>query len=492
MLSRATLLTGFLAVFSPALLLSTSINAQTMDVPQDSRVFPLGDSGEFEAVPGLTETLVEDVDSEGAIYRYEVPVNWNGDLVMYAHGFRGCEIDPTSGALVPLTVDSPPLRSYFLQQGYAWAASSYAKNCYDVRDGVESTNRLARIFADEVGAPERTLITGFSMGGHVTGAAIELFPNYRCPEGDLGNLCRRFVDVLAELSGGIKYDGAAPMCGVMGDDALFDYFADYQFGAEALAAEVNPMVVSQFPAPDDYATTTQPLTVQALFAEEGAGYPAVLSAQGESLKDLLRVISGGDRPVFEEAFPAFQDLLLSFWGADGTVDGIVSGNIYDNRMRSFQLDGDPEMSSAEIVLNENVLRVQRDPGVNRRGRAPLARIPEITGRLSIPVISVHTLGDLFVPFSMQQIYANDAARFGRSDLLVQRATRAVGHCEFSPDELVQTFADLVTWVEEGTRPAGDDVLDAEAVAEDTYGCTYTAGSTGTTPDILRTGICSAQ
>jgi hypothetical protein len=461
-------------------------------VPQDDREFALGDSGDFEAIEGLTDILVEDVDSEGAIYRYEVPVNWNGDLVMYAHGFRGCIADEASGALVPLTVDSPPIREYYLALGYAWAASSYAKNCYDVKDGVDSTNRLARIFAEEVGAPERTLITGFSMGGHVTGAAIELFPNYRCPEGAVGRVCRRFVDVLGELSGGVKYDGAAPMCGVMGDDALFDYFADYQFGAEAIAAEVNPLVVSQFPPAENYGDTTLPLTIGTLFANEGAGFPAEVSDQGEKLRELLRVISGGDRPIFNEAFGAFQPLLVSFWGSDGTVDGVVGGNLYDNRGRDFQLDGDLELSPEEIALNERVLRVKRDPGVNRRGRAPMARIPEITGRLTIPVVSTHTLGDLFVPFRMQQIYARDAARFGRSDLLVQRATRAIGHCEYSPEELIQTFDALVGWVETGERPAGDDVLDAEAVADPSYGCTYTVGTSGTTPDILRTGLCPAN
>lgn len=461
-------------------------------VPQDGRVFPAGDSGPFEPLDGLTGRLSQGVDSEGAIYRYEVPADWNGDLVMYAHGFRGCVADAASGALVPLTVDNPPLREYFLATGYAWAASSYSKNCYDVKDGVESTNRLARIFADEVGPPAKTLVTGFSMGGHVTGAAIELFPNYRCPEGSKGALCRRFVDVLSELSGGVKYDGAAPFCGVMGDDALFDYFADYQYGAEALAAEVNPAVASQFPAPDDYASTTLPATLGTLFANEGADFPAgSLTPQGEQLKNLLRVISGGDRPIFEQGFPAFQGLLVSFWGGDGTVDGIVSGNIYDNTDRVYQLDGDPELSSAEAMLNELVLRIEDDPTANRRGRAPMSRIPEITGRLTIPVLSVHTLGDLFVPFGMQQIYARDAQRFGRSDLLVQRATRAVGHCEFSPDELIRTFSDLVAWVEAGEKPAGDDVLDAETVADDDYGCAFTAGSTGQTPDALRTGACEA-
>lgn len=490
MLFRAAAVSACACFVSFALSVS-SAHASLPAVPQDDREFALGDSGDFDPIPGLTETLAEDVDSAGAIYRYEVPVNWNGDLVMYAHGFRGCVADPSSGALVPLTVESPPLREYFLQLGYAWAASSYSKNCYDVKDGVESTNRLARIFMEEVGMPETTLITGFSMGGHVTGAAIELFPNYRCPEGAVGNLCRRFVDVLGALSGGVKYDGAAPLCGVMGDDALFDYFADYQFGSEAIASEVNPLVTSQFPPPADYLTTTLPLTVGTLFANEGAGFPAQVSDQGQNAKNLLRQISGGDRPIFEEAFPVFQQLLLSFWGSDGSVDGVVSGNIYDNTDRTYTLDGDAEQTSAEAFLNESILRVERDAGVNVRGRQPLAQVPEITGRISMPVLSVHTLGDLFVPFSMQQIYAADAARFGRSDLLVQRATRAIGHCEFSPEELVQTFNDLVLWVEAGVRPAGDNVTDPAIVAEPTYGCTFTAGSTGQTPDTLRTGACSA-
>ena len=486
------LIRAMLLVAATCLLAAPATARHHRDVPQDDRVFPLGDSGPFEPIPGLTETLVEDVDSHGAIYRYEVPVNWNGDLVMYAHGFRGCIADEATGALVPLTVDSPPLRVYYLARGYAWAASSYSKNCYDVKDGVESTNRLARIFSRDVGAPNRTLITGFSMGGHVTGAAIEMFPNYRCPPGRGNRLCRRFVTVLGKLSGGVRYDGAAPLCGVMGDVELFDYFADYTFGAEALAAEVNPLVVSQFPPPDDYATTTLPLTIGTLFANNGAGFPDELTAQGESLKDLLRVISGGERPIFEQGFPFFQGLLFSFAGSDGTVDGIVSGNIYDNRRRVYQLDGDPAINSAEAVFNELILRVKQDPGVNRKRFLRLQRIPEISGRISIPVLSMHTLGDLFVPFRMQQIYAEEAAHFNRSDLLVQRATRAIGHCEFSQQELIRNFDDLVTWVNDGVRPDGDDVLDPATVASPFYGCTYTEGTTGATPDFLRTGLCPAQ
>lgn len=459
--------------------------SHTNSVPQDDRVFPPGDSGAFEPTP-LTEVLQQGVDSQGAIYRYEVPVNWNGDLVMYAHGFRGCFTD--EGGLVPLTVDNPPLREYYLLRGYAWAASSYSKNCYDVKAGVESTNRLARIFSREVGAPNRTLITGFSMGGHVTSAAIEMFPNVRCPEGRRGSTCRRFAAILGKLSGGVRYDGAAPLCGVMGDTELFDYFGDFSYGAEAVAAAMNPLVQSLYPPPDDYATTTLPLVIGTLFSD----FPGTLTPQGEKLKGLTRQLSGGERPIFDQAFPFFQQLLFGFSGTDGTVDGVLSGNIYDNRATVFQLDGDPAVNADEQLLNETILRIRRDRGVNRPRFLKLQRVPEITGRINIPVLTAHTLGDLFVPFSMQQIYAREVAQRRRSDLLVSRATRAISHCEFSSEELIRTFDDLVLWVNEGVKPVGDNILDAATVANPFFGCEFTAGETlaGSTPEVLRSGVCS--
>ncbi len=74
---------------------------------------------------------------------------------------------------------------------------------------------------------------------------------------------------------------------------------------------------------------------------------------------------------------------------------------------------------------------------------------------------------------MEQVHARRAADCGASNLLVQRARRAVGHCDFSPTELVTTFVDLVKWVEAGVKPAGDNVLDPAMAARPTYGCTFT-------------------
>ena len=45
---------------------------------------------------------------------------------------------------------------------------------------------------------------------------------------------------------------------------------------------------------------------------------------------------------------------------------------------------------------------------------------------------------------MEQYYAADVAANGQSDLLVQRAIRAINHCEFSPTEVGTAFDELVT------------------------------------------------
>ncbi|MFD0523395.1 hypothetical protein [Paractinoplanes durhamensis] len=64
---------------------------------------------------------------DGAAYRIEVPQRWNGKLVVFAHGYRG------TGTAV--YVDNPDLRAHYIDAGYAWAASSYATNGYDVGQG---------------------------------------------------------------------------------------------------------------------------------------------------------------------------------------------------------------------------------------------------------------------------------------------------------------------------------------------------------------------
>jgi pimeloyl-ACP methyl ester carboxylesterase len=202
-------------------------------------------------------------------------------------------------------------------------------------------------------------------------------------------------------------------------------------------------------------------------AELGTPYPAVLTPAGEDLRALTEQRTGGERPLFEAGFAAFAPFLFTVYPVYPGL-GEEPGAIGGNADTVYQLDADPALTAEEQALNDEILRVRAD-----RGGPGLSGVPRITGRFDVPVLTMHDLGDLFVPFSMEQEYARNAVRRGTSDLLVQRAVRGVQHCDFSAQEYQQAFSDLVTWVEQGVRPAGDDVLDPTAVADRRYGCRFT-------------------
>jgi hypothetical protein len=137
----------------------------------------------------------------------------------------------------------------------------------------------------------------------------------------------------------------------------------------------------------------------------------------------------------------------------------------------YQFDTDPNTSAEEQAFNDAVVRVHAD--AQARAGNGLAPVPRVDGDPSVPVLSLHNLGDLFVPFHNEVIYGHEAAANGKSDLVVQRAIRGVSHCDFTASELVTAFVDLVAWVEGGVRPVGDDVTDPAAVAAADFGCAFT-------------------
>lgn len=390
---------------------------------------------------------------DGAAYRVEVPANWNGRLVMYAHGYAG------TGAA--LAVQNPSIRRHLVDSGYAWAASSYRANYYDVRAGVEDTNALALAFnriAEAAGrplpAPERTYIIGHSMGGHIAGAAVE-------------------AETLATAVNRYAYHGAVPMCGVMGDTALFDTFAAVQAAAQVLAGRADHPTA-------DWTGIVGPVTA-ALFSSfpnpAAPTAPIVPTEAGLPFVAVLQNLTGGPRPMFDLGlnFGGSFPFMWGNLGGDGTINGILNRNVLDTQGVVYTIDGQPDASAA---LNSAAPRFVAEPDANRLRTDGLRWIPQVAGAFSVPVVSIHTLGDLFVPFNMQQVYAQRAAANGSSGMLVQRAIRGVSHCDFTVAEQVRAFEDMVAWEQGGDKPAGDDVLDPATVGAADYGCRFTDNTLG--------------
>lgn len=419
---------------------------------QDGRTFAAaGNTTTFAALAGAPATDRWAGVLNNAAYQVEVPKNWNGMLVMYAHGYAG------EGA--ELRVQTPALRRHLLSQGYAWAASSYSKNYYDVRAGVEDTNALAIAFVDiarqngrTLAAPFKTYITGVSMGGHISAAAVD--------EENIATAVNR-----------IRYNGAVPMCGVLGDTELFDYFAAYQTAAQVEAG----MPATSWPVANW--ATIGPQVQAKLFSSFPGGTPngpAVPTAQGLRLKQIVQNLTGGPRPLFDFAYAGpLQNTVWGTFGRDGKVNGILNEDAVTTRDIVFQLDADPSLSAEEQAYNAAIFRVQAAPEANRLRRDGLRWIPKTNAQIKVPVVTIHTLGDMYVPFKMEQIYKRRADALGTSGLLVQRAIRGISHCDFTIAEQVAAFEAMVKWEQQGVKPEGDDVLTPSVVADPKYGCKFT-------------------
>ncbi len=395
----------------------------------------------------------------GAGYRIEVPANWNGRLVMYAHGYRGNGDE--------LTPAMPRFRRELVSAGYAWAASSYSANDYDVRAGIEDTNALALAFTRialergrTLAEPAKVYIIGHSMGGHIAAAAVE-------------------SETLARAAHRVRYAGALPMCGNLGDLELFDYFAAYSLAAQQLAG-VPPV---SFPA--ERWAERAPKIMQALFTsfpQPATPAMSLVPADSEASRRLQAIVmnlSGGRRPIFEEGYVRAANAYA--WGTFGTqpdANGILLGRPQSTERIVYRFADGAGLDAAEREFNRAIPRAHPEANVNPRLPQGLRFVPLLEGRIEAPVLTLHNLGDLFVPFSLEQIYARRVARQGDGHLLVQRAIRSPLHCDFTAAEESAAFTALVDWAERGAKPRGDRVLDPKAVAAADYGCAFTDNRTG--------------
>ncbi len=413
---------------------------------QDSRVFPAPQESELPALDAQwssTDRWVGVLD--GAAYRIEVPRNWNGRLLVWARGYWN---GPS------LYIENPYFRRHLLEQGFAWAASSYTRNFYDVNAAIEDSNRLVRAFTSiaaargrALAAPQRVFIAGWSMGGHVAAAAVE-------------------DEVRRDAMTPWRYDGALSLCGSVNDLAWFDYIAAYQLALQQLMgkpAEAYPSAVYT----GERAALQQRVQSAALLDDTSDVDIAQLRALTEQL-------SGGSRPFFREGWmDSYHHNLLFGLLMNGSLqlDGVLSRNALDTRGVVYRFADSADASSQ--TFNARILRVVPKADANPLQLRGLRWVPKGAGQLAAPVLSMHTLGDLTVPLSAQQDFRQRVRSQGRDALLVHRLVRDSGHCSFTQAEVARALDDLVAWVEAGRVPGGDDVLDAAALRSPAAGCRFT-------------------
>ncbi|MGH7525637.1 MAG: alpha/beta hydrolase family protein [Gemmatimonadales bacterium] len=342
----------------------------------------------------------------GALYRTCFPQNWNGDLLVFAHGY----VEPGSPLeIVDYQIGGSSISTQVTSLGYAFATTSYRATGLVAADAVEDLVDLEETVRRNVRPdPGRSFIVGASEGGLVAALTVEQYPD--------------------------RFAGAVALCGPIGDFARqLDYFGDFRVVFDYFFPGVLPGSAVEIPDQlrDGWTDVYVPAVLQALAADPAA--TTQLLAVTGAPADPADIATIGATVVGVLWYNVF---------ATGDARQRLGGQPYDNATRSYQ------GSSDDGALNQGVARLTADPAA----RAAIGRF-ETTGQLTIPLVTLHTTGDPIVPFFHQARYAEKVADAGASGQLGEFAVERYGHCTFTRAELLAAFSSLLDRAAAASRHA---------------------------------------
>lgn len=336
------------------------------------------------------DAKVETGSINGAAFRIELPAAGVKGLVMYCHGYQ------TVGSVNNFeNARAQALRKEFLSRGFAFAESAYSTQGWAVKEAVEDTEALRRYFVSKHGKPAETIVLGHSMGGAISLATIEKYPEV--------------------------YDGALPMCGPLNvtlngfQERIFDMLATFDF--------LFPNVVGSLVNLPQTAKLDQ---AKARAAIEAAPDKAARYAKRYSLNSSAEV-----------------PFVLAFWYEIVRELQVRSGgNPFDNRNTIY--DGFED----DIALNRGVKRYAADA----KAREYLLQHYSPTGKIKDPVLTLHTTYDQLIPGRFVSQYDEFARVAGTQDLFVAKFVVANGHCNFTAPQTGAAFDELLAWIRDKKRP----------------------------------------
>ncbi|MGH7534315.1 MAG: alpha/beta hydrolase family protein, partial [Gemmatimonadales bacterium] len=234
-----------------------------------------------------------------APYRVCYPQNWNGDLVLYAHGYVPSG-EPL--AIVDDPVEATPISALVNSLGYAFATTSYRANGLVADVGVEDMVALRQAVLDRYRTdPLRTFVVGASEGGLVAALAAERY--------------------------GDRFAGAVAACGPVGDFARqIDYLGDFRVVFDYFFPAVIPGTAVD--VPDEVRSGWDNVYVPAVISALLANPSAVL--------ELLQV-TGAAADLSDINTVGATVVGLLWYDVFGISDAraALGGQPYDNTQRAF-------------------------------------------------------------------------------------------------------------------------------------------------------------
>jgi pimeloyl-ACP methyl ester carboxylesterase len=388
-------------------------------------------------------TTVNGTLADGATFKIQCPAGaWNGTLFLYSHGYV------VPGTNNPATdVGDPVTGSWLLNHGFALAGSSYATTGWALQqalpDQINTLNRFAGTFQQ----PSRTVAWGHSLGGIITAGLIQRYPS--------------------------RFNAALPMCGVLsGGVATWNTALDSAFAFQQL---IDPSVaVVNITNPGGNLTEALTAAANAQNTMQGQARLALVAALGD--------VPGWFTPLSPEPAPgdfAAQEANQYKWFSqvDGPfafalraeLEARAGGNASWTTGVNFTTQLAMSADSTEVAglykaaglsLTTDLAKLQNATQISPDLSAVQYLEHNVTfdGKLSIPVLTMHTTGDGLVVPENEQAYRSVVRHAGDTSLLRQTFVHRAGHCAFTPAETITAARVLLHrlstghWTSTATNP----------------------------------------
>lgn len=372
-----------------------------------------------------------------AKYRIEVPETWNGTLFLYSHGY-------VAPGRINLATDSPAplISSWLLDHGYAIAGSSYSSTGWAIEDAFKDQIALLDLFGRRFSKPKRVIAWGGSLGGIITAGLVQTYPD--------------------------RFSGAIPLCGVLaGGVATWNTGLDAAYAFKTLLGQGPPSLqLVNITNPDTNLQVARNFYNQAAPTLAGQARIALIAALGDlpGWFDPTAPQPANTDYAGQEAAQARWESQVDFafeFQYRAELEQRAGGNPSWNAGVDYAHQLAISSSGAEVTalyaaagldlaadlraLNSGT-RIKADPNA----AAYLDRFVSFDGNLSVPVLTMHTIGDGLVVPQDETAYGDAVRAAGKQDLLRQLFVHRAGHCAFSAAETIMAIEAMLARLDTGS------------------------------------------
>ena len=360
--------------------------------------------------------IVDPYAGNDELYLICVPENWNGELILYAHGYVAPSVPNLTFA------EGEQYAGLVTSLHFAYATTTYSANGLHIQQGIDEMLLLKEFAVNYLetnhATPSRVYLAGGSQGGAITALTMERHPE--------------------------AFNGGFSLCGPCGQfEKQLNYYGDFRLIFDYyFKSVVKPSLTALgLPYPDGLDNIPAAL----INNWQTAYVPIILQALNNNPQLTSKLLAVSKAPFDPADVTTIgQTVIATLWYNFFTIDDAkekIQGVLFDNSRKLYFGTGN---FLEDLRLNKDIKRLVVK---SNDGTYPL-NLYETTGILNTPMVMEHTIKDPIQLFLLHQpVYRLKVLAAGKSSNFAAIPINRYGHCNFTEVEILLGLSRLILKVE---------------------------------------------